>query len=360
MNRILDKALIFTLCAIFYLAQPHKVILVVPVLAAVTVGALQSAFETKAASLALFAGYGGICLFFPDLFYFLPLMIYGVLIAGPEAAALLAAIPAAADYSHGAPLVTLMIAMISLLTWMTARRTRLREAAEAEYISLRDTTREFALRLEHKNRELMEKQDYEVRLATLNERNRIAREIHDSVGHLLTSSILQLGAMLAVCRDERLRASLLTLKGTLTEGMDSIRAGIHQLYDESVDLESQVRGLTGGFRFCPVFLRYAVGGNPPKEVKYTLIAVLKEALSNVARHSNASRVTVTLREHPGFYQLAVRDNGTPQPHPQPDDGTGIGLTNIRSRVENLGGHVRIGREDGFLLFISIPREKPEE
>jgi len=53
-----------------------------------------------------------------------------------------------------------------------------------------------AMLLRQKNRELIEKQDYEIRLATLNERGRIAREIHDHVGHLLSRSILQIGALM--------------------------------------------------------------------------------------------------------------------------------------------------------------------
>ena len=65
--------------------------------------------------------------------------------------------------------------------------------------------------MEQKNKELLEKQDYEIQVATLNERNRIAREIHDSVGHLLSRSILQLGALKAVHRQEpELNAQLRT------------------------------------------------------------------------------------------------------------------------------------------------------
>ena len=135
--------------------------------------------------------------------------------------------------------------------------------------------------------------------------------------------------------------------------MNSIRDSIHDLYDESIDLNSEFQTLVNGFAFCPVTLRGGIGGSPGREIKYTLIAVLKEALSNVARHSNATHVDVTLREHPGFYQMIVRDNGTKKAEPHE---TGIGLRNIRSRVEGLGGHVTIEADDGFRLFISIPRE----
>ena len=66
---------------------------------------------------------------------------------------------------------------------------------EQEMIRLRDTSTELNLVLQEKNKNLMEKQDYEIYLATLRERNRIAREIHDNVGHMLSRSILQMGAL---------------------------------------------------------------------------------------------------------------------------------------------------------------------
>lgn len=356
MSRILDKVMIFTLCLIFYLPIPHAVVPVVPVLAAVAASALLSLFGRREAALSVFALFCLVCVFYHDFLYFLPLVCYDVFVSGPFWAAFFAAIPVTADYTRFSPFVTVTVLMIFILVFLTERRTGSLLRAQTEYASLRDTAKEFSLRLENRNRELMEKQDYEVRIATLRERNRIAREIHDSVGHLLTSSILQIGALLATCRDETLRESLQTLRDTLTKGMDSIRDSIHNLYDESIDLNAEVQTLVNGFAFCPVTLRCEIGGSPGREVKYTLIAVLKEALSNVARHSNATHVSVTLREHPGFYQMAVRDNGTRKPETQ---SSGIGLQNIRSRVEGLHGNVNIETDGGFLLFISIPRGDAE-
>lgn len=73
-----------------------------------------------------------------------------------------------------------------------------------------------------------------MRLATLNERNRIAREIHDNVGHLLSRSLLQVGALQVVNRDETVRQGLDTMRDTLSGAMDSIRRSVHDLHDESV------------------------------------------------------------------------------------------------------------------------------
>ena len=77
------------------------------------------------------------------------------------------------------------------------------EELEQEYRKTRDDSKERNLLLQEKNRSLIEKQDYEIYTATLQERNRIAREIHDNVGHLLSRSILIVGAMKIVNEDRK-------------------------------------------------------------------------------------------------------------------------------------------------------------
>ncbi|MNP80720.1 hypothetical protein D3C76_1788920 [compost metagenome] len=66
--------------------------------------------------------------------------------------------------------------------------------------------------------------------------------------------------------------------------------------------------------------------------------------------------SVTLREHPAFYQLVVRDNGHVK---EINTESGIGLKNIECRVEAFRGIMRIHANDGFALFISIPKGFPD-
>jgi signal transduction histidine kinase len=135
--------------------------------------------------------------------------------------------------------------------------------------------------------------------------------------------------------------------------MDSVRASVHDLYEESVDLYAEIKRLADGFDFCPITLDFDMDSNPEKKVKYAILSVVKEALSNIIRHSDATGVHVTLREHPALYQLIVKDNGTPKAAA----GDGIGLKNIASRVESVGGHVNIDTASGFTVFVSIPKAK---
>lgn len=144
--------------------------------------------------------------------------------------------------------------------------------------------------------------------------------------------------------------------------MNSIRSSVHDLHDDAVNLEDAIRGLVKDFSFCPVTLTYDMSRQIPGEVKYSLISITKEGLSNVMRHSNASSVTLLLREHPGLYQFCMEDNGTGNPgnsstiNRTETASNGMGLSNIRDRVKTLGGTVQITSGQGFRIFITIPKQ----
>lgn len=220
------------------------------------------------------------------------------------------------------------------------------------YRQTRDEDTERNLLLAAKNTALMEQQNREIDTATLKERNRIARDIHDNVGHLLSRSILLTGAVRTLARDPVLASPLQTLEQTLTEAMNSIRNSVHDLHDDSIRLEEATATLLSDFLFCPVQFTYDMSDTVPKEVTYCFLAVLKESLSNITRHSNASEASVIMREHPGLYQLCIEDNGGITGN----SGIGIGLSNMKERVRALSGNLNFDTQNGFRIFITIPKE----
>lgn len=234
-------------------------------------------------------------------------------------------------------------------------RTDSREALYARYLHTMDSDTEYSLLLKEKNQSLLEKQDYEIYTATLQERNRIAREIHDNVGHMLSRSILMVGALKTVNKDAALQETLSLLDGTLNEAMDSIRESVHDLHDRSLNLKESLQTLAQDFPFCPVSLQYDISPDAPAQVKYCFIAVVKEALVNISRHSQANAAWIRAQEHPAFYQLTVRDNGAGAAPADTTSG-GIGLANMRNRVDALHGTIQFFTEDGFCIFITIPRQ----
>ena len=229
---------------------------------------------------------------------------------------------------------------------------------QKEFIRIQDDDREYNRMLKLKNRYLIEKQDAQVYSATLKERNRIAREIHDNVGHMLTRSILQMGALQTVPQEQPLHAQLTEVSVTLNQAMNSIRESVHDLHDESVDIRLSVQDALQQLQGrCHVTFEDELSEDIPKEVRYCFIATVKEAVSNIIRHSDASQVHVMMREHPALYQLVIEDNGSQKDTPQPADSGGMGLQNMKDRVESLHGHIRIDRKNGFRIFISIPKKK---
>jgi|LSQX01.2.fsa_nt_gb signal transduction histidine kinase len=72
------------------------------------------------------------------------------------------------------------------------------------------------------------------------------------------------------------------------------------------------------------------------------------------KHSDATRASVVLREHPAFYQLIIKDNGRVKNF---DPDRGMGLKNMADRVHALQGIINITTEDGFAIFISVPKEE---
>ena len=312
----------------------------------------------------------GLCsLWFSDLLLFFPLLLYQTLSAElfPLAVAELPLWGFLVFQINRFPAVLCLLGIfgfiLSFFLWLYAGKY---QTLYQDFHQIRDDSEEHALLLSEKNKALLEKQDYEIYAATLRERNRIAREIHDNVGHVLSRSILMTAACKTINKNDALDPLLGNLEESLNGAMNSIRSSVHDLHDDAVDLEDAIKGLVKDFTFCPVNLTYDMSRQIPREVKYSLISITKEGLSNVMRHSNADSVNILLREHPALYQLCIEDNGTPG-NGIPDIQTeadinkekstsgGMGLSNIQDRAKALGGTVQITQENGFRIFVTSPK-----
>ncbi|MBR6337283.1 MAG: hypothetical protein IKR76_06060 [Ruminococcus sp.] len=229
------------------------------------------------------------------------------------------------------------------------------EDKDEELKATRDYGVENSLVLMERNKRLIEQQNSEISLATLKERNRIAREIHDNVGHVLSRSLLQLGAVMAVTKnDEKMTSLLQPVRESMDLALDSIRKSVHDLRDDSIDLKSAaeeiLKPLEGSYR---IDRQYDFSDSVDKDTRLCIIAVLKEAVTNIIRHSDADTVSVTITEHPAFLQLVIDDNGKNVKSP---DSEGMGLANMKERVKMLDGIINITSEHGFRIFITIPKK----
>ncbi len=254
------------------------------------------------------------------------------------------------------PAIACPFLFLLIIAFLLAGYSKKNQELVGELHQIRDRSMEAEIHLKERNQALIQKQNYEIHAATLSERNRIAREIHDNVGHLLTRSLLQTGALKVINRDPALTEPLDTLNDTLNTAMTSIRTSVHDLHDESIDLYHVLQEVVSEDKAFPIQLEYDVEHELPRDIKYAFISIVKEAINNIHKHSNGNSGKVTVREHPGFFLLQIRDNGTPCAKPSRSDG--IGLSGIRDRVTSLGGTLRIDTKHGFQITITIVNDQP--
>lgn len=231
--------------------------------------------------------------------------------------------------------------------------TQTNERDKRTTIKIRDDSEEMKETLVSQNRLLTKQQNDHITMATLQERNRIAREIHDNVGHLITRSIMQLGALRAVYTDEPLATALSQLSNTLDESMNNIRSSVHDLHNDSFDLKKSINDLAGKNTNVTSHITYSLSANITRELKYCFYSIITEAYQNIQKHSDADNVYVDLEEHNAFYKLVIKDNGTTAKIHE----SGIGLHNMESRIHEMNGTISFTTKNGFQIFISIPKKE---
>lgn len=364
MLEIQDKIILFICTFTLYLLKVQNVYMIIPIILALFITCLSTYSDDRRLKLAYFLIYLACCIWIPDSFMFLPLLIYDISLYDYQFLAFLIIVPLFRNYHElqlGIPVFTMVFC---ILAWFLKYRTTSSIRLSAEYNELRDTTKELSILQEQKNQSILKNQDYEINLATLNERNRISKEIHDNIGHLLSRSLLQIGALLAISKEETTKEGLTALKESLSEGMDSIRVSIHNMYNESIDLFTSIDSIVKDFTFCRISFDYDLKSSPDMKLKYSIIAIIKESLSNIIKHSNATSVVIRLLEHPGMYQLIITDNGTMDELLKLKLNKlienkllteGMGIQNIMDRVKSFHGNININLENGFRIFITFPK-----
>lgn len=353
MNALLDKLILFLCCVGLAMHYFPTEFFVVPMLTSLTFISLTGYFNEKIISFCFYVLFILLSMQSFSFLFFMPLAAYDAIDSQPKYIYILTLIPAV--FYHNLltlPLFFLIFTFLFISSLLRNRTKRL-SALRRNYLELRDEASDLTDRLKRKNKELLEAQDYEINLATLNERNRIAREIHDNIGHILSRVILQVGALLAITKEPVLKENLENVKDSLNSGMNSIRNSIHNIHEDSLDLYARLKGLVNDFDFCSAHLDYSISTEMPMKAKYSILFIVKEALSNVIKHSNATQVTISLIERPGFFQLIIMDNGT---QIRSSSSDGMGTNSMLERISTLGGIMNIETSRGYHIYITLPKE----
>lgn len=256
-----------------------------------------------------------------------------------------------------------MTLLISVLAFYLAFKTGLHERTEEDLRAKYDDARWDSLNAQRLREEAMKNADNEVYMATLKERNRIAREIHDNVGHMITRVIVQLQAIKIINKDPGVGTQLDSVAQTLDLAMTSMRKSVHELHDDSIDLSIGINDITSAIsdRF-DVTVNTVIDSPADNTLKNAVLGIIKEAVTNIAKHSSGDQVLIEVVENVSFWRVKVYDNGI-NPVREFDlsgsaDNSGIGLNNIASRAGSVGGRASvISDAKGFTVMVTIPKQK---
>jgi signal transduction histidine kinase len=200
------------------------------------------------------------------------------------------------------------------------------------------------------------------RLAVVEERNRVARELHDAATQTLFSLVLAARAAALSTRDEQARAAILGFEQRTTSALQELRGLVHALRPKSLERDGLAATLsdhaealrTSGAR---VVVDAAEGVRLPLESEHALLRIAQEALHNAVRHAPGSSIRVTLRAGARTVTLRVHDDGPGfDPATLPRTRRGIGLATMRERAQEIGARldIRALPGAGTTVTVSVP------
>lgn len=247
--------------------------------------------------------------------------------------------------------LTLVFALLLINALIAERQSREElEIAHDKLAVTHQQLRHYALRIEDQ--------------ATLQERNRIARDIHDGLGHTLAAQTIQLNNALLFwnSEDDKALEFLKQAKQLGSEALLEIRKSVSVLRSnplQGLSLESAIDKLLQDFK-CMTGSEISDSINLPatlsQEMNITLYRIVQESLTNIHKHAQATLVIVKLQQHAGLIHLSISDNGKGFDPAQ--NTTGFGMQGMRERVAALSGQFAIYSEsgNGCRISVSLPSQ----
>ena len=314
-------------------------------------------------------------IFAPRLIFAAPLMAYAAASSDiskgtrtPVKIVLILLPVAGAFYFTGDLPVASVLAMISAIGVYMAVKTTRYEANDKILTDKYDEARIASVNARRLGEEIMKNADNEIYTARLKERNRIAREIHDNVGHMITRVIVQMQAIKIINKDENVGKQLESVSETLDLAMTGIRKSVHELHDDSIDLSIGINDITSVIKEkFDVTVKTSIDSPADNAIKNAVLGIIKEAVTNISKYSSGDKVLVEVTENNTFWRVKVWDNGS-NPVKEFDlsddslsDGCGIGLKNIGARAAGLKGRASvISDSDGFTVLATLPKGKDDK
>ncbi len=236
----------------------------------------------------------------------------------------------------------ILVFVLMLVNALIRERQSLQKLAMAH-----EQLRQYALRIEDQ--------------ATLQERNRIAREIHDSLGHALTAQSIQLESAMLFCHShpEKTQKYLGVAKQLAANALSEIRKSVSTLRSEPLQVKSLASLVNNFHEITNIKPDYTINLQYPlsADINIAIYRITQEALTNISKHSGATSVKILLEMQAGWLRLLIEDNGKGFNPKQ--NTTGFGLQGMHERASTLGGEFSIhsAPDSGCKITVDIPLPK---
>lgn len=213
--------------------------------------------------------------------------------------------------------------------------------------------------LQNVNVELQKYADIKEEMGKTKERNRLAREIHDTLGHTLTGISAAIDACITTIdiAPDTTKKQLETISKVARAGIRDVRRSVNELRPDALDrlsLESAIRDMieeTNSVTNAAVYFECSAANlRFGEDEENAIYRVIQESITNSIRHGNASRIWITITQENLNILISIRDNGTGCKEMK----KGFGTRHIVERVEMLNGTVSFDGTDGFKTEVMIP------
>ncbi len=249
----------------------------------------------------------------------------------------------------------ILVALSAIFAYLAQRYQHFRLVYEKQ----RDQAHETAHLYHSREDQIKQLIDSKSQASVLAERNRIAGELHDHIGHTISSAIVQAEAYKALyLSDQQGAAAPLddknravdSLVKTLKDGMYQIRTSLHHLRDQSLDLKRALAALRDQYPGLKLSFYLYKTAPMPYDMKRKLLRVAAEIVANAVNHSDATQLKISIVLQNGFYSLIAKDNGRQPPEQLK---CGMGLDNMRAIAGEYGGDFNYGYQNGFYIQMTL-------
>ncbi len=223
--------------------------------------------------------------------------------------------------------------------------------------ALYDQIRKYSYELESAKTRLMDYSKQVEKISQLEERTRISRELHDSIGHSLTGVLMQVDACIQIMgvNKEKGMELLNSVYTNINSSIEMVKQTVHKLYPVGykTNLES-LRELINKFKLeTGTNIQFIIDGNAfeiSPTVETVIYSNVQEAITNSVRYSYSNCISIKLLYASEYIEIFISDDGVGAK----DLKKGFGLTGIEERISIIGGTVSFSGNNGFHIHMRIP------